>query len=106
MTMYDPLILLLAAIVGTALGAIFFGGLWWTVHKAATSPRPALLFLSSLLLRTSIVLTGFCWIGLGHWERLVTGLVGFIIARLIVLRLTDVSAENRNSITKEASHAS
>lgn len=104
--MYEPLILLMAAIAGTALGVLFFGGLWWTVRKVATSPRPALLFLSSLLFRTSIVLTGFYWIGLGHWERIAAGLVGFSIARCIVIRLTAAYAENRNSIAKEASHAS
>ena len=41
------------------LGAIFFGGLWWTVRKGVASRRPALWFLGSLLLRTSIALAGF-----------------------------------------------
>jgi F1F0 ATPase subunit 2 len=36
-----PLIWLLAALVGGRglLGAIFFGGLWWTVRKGLSSPR-------------------------------------------------------------------
>ena len=41
------------------LGALFFGGLWWTVRKGVSSTQPALWFFGSLLLRTSIALAGF-----------------------------------------------
>ena len=40
-----------AIIPGLVLGGVFFGGLWWTVQKGFASPRPALWFLGSLLLR-------------------------------------------------------
>ena len=48
--MSETLILALAWLSGWALGAIFFGGLWWTVRKGLTSPHPALWFFSSMLL--------------------------------------------------------
>ena len=57
--MNEPLMLVLAVVAGVLLGAIFFGGLWWTVRKGVSSTRPALWFLGSLLLRTGIVLAGF-----------------------------------------------
>jgi len=57
--MNETLTLALAWLAGGALGAIFFGGLWWTVRKGVSSPQPALWFFGSLLLRMSIVLAGF-----------------------------------------------
>ena len=38
-------------LAGLVLGAIFFGGLWWTVRKGLSSQQPALWFLGSMLLR-------------------------------------------------------
>ena len=98
-------ILVLALVAGLMLGAIFFGGLWWTVRKGVFSKSPALWFLGSMLLRMGIVLAGFYFVGRGDWQRLVTCLLGFIIARFIVMRLTRTPIENGNSKTKEASHA-
>ena len=96
--------LALAGVAGLLLGAIFFGGLWWTVQKGVSSKRSALWFFGSLLLRTSIALAGFYFIAHGHWERLLVCLLGFVIARLIVTRLTR-AAEKPTYLAQEASHA-
>ncbi len=104
--MNNSLILALALGAGLLLGAIFFGGLWWTVYKGVSSKRPALWFLGSRLLRMSLVLVGFYFVGRGGWQRLVACLIGFIIARLIVLRLTRTSIEQPHPAEKEAGHAS
>jgi F1F0 ATPase subunit 2 len=88
MTMTETLPVLLAGIAGGALGAIFFGGLWWTVRQGVRSRQPALWFLGSLLLRTGIVLAGFYFVAGHHWERLLVCLLGFVMARLAVTRLT------------------
>jgi F1F0 ATPase subunit 2 len=85
--MNEALILALALLAGVVLGAIFFGGLWWTVRKCVSSDQPAFWVLGSGLLRTGILLAGFYFIAQGHWERLVACLCGFIIARMIVTRL-------------------
>ena len=73
--------------MGVALGLFFFGGLWWTVKKGLASPRPALWFLGSLLLRSAVVLCGFYFIGEGDWKKIAACLSGFIVARLIAIRL-------------------
>ena len=86
--MNEVLNLALALLAGSVLGAIFFGGLWWTVQRGVVSQRPALWFLSSLLLRTSIVVLGFYFILGDQWQKLLAGLLGFIGARLIVTWLT------------------
>jgi F1F0 ATPase subunit 2 len=92
-------------VTGLLLGAFFFGGLWWTVRKGASSKSPALWFAGSMLLRTSIVLAGFYFIGRKDWERLVVCLLGFILARLIVLRLTRTPVEHCHPTPKGGSHA-
>ena len=60
--MNETLTLVLAWVAGVVLGAIFFGGLWWTVRKGVSSQRPALWFFGSLLLRMSIALAGFYFV--------------------------------------------
>jgi F1F0 ATPase subunit 2 len=103
--MTEFLILAVALAAGFLLGAFFFGGLWWTVRKGVSSKLPALWFLGSLLLRMSLVLVGFYFVGRGDWHRLVACLLGFVIARFWVFRLTRTPVKNRFVTTKEASHA-
>ena len=102
--MNETLPLALAFVTGVLLGAIFFGGLWWTVRKGVSSKLSALWFFSSMLLRTSAALAVFYFIARSHWERLLVCLLGFIIARLIVTRLTR-AAERPTCLAREASHA-
>lgn len=105
MTMNDFATLVIACVAGLVLGAVFFGGLWWTVRKGVVSKQPALWFAGSLLLRTSLTLFGFYLVGQGNWKRLVTCLLGFVIARLIVMRLTHARIERPHSTAKEAGDA-
>ena len=103
--MTDILPRALAALAGIGLGLIFFGGLWFTVRKGVASDQPALWFLGSLLLRMSVVLTGFYFISGGRWERLLACLMGFGLARLIVTWLTVPQGERRGLPVKGARHA-
>ena len=82
-------VLTLAFVAGAVLGTFFFGGLWWTVQKGVVSNRPELWFLGSLALRIGVILAGFYVVSQGHWSRLAACLVGFLMARVIVVhRLT------------------
>lgn len=103
--MNEPLPLLLASAVGLLLGAIFFGGLWWTVRKGLSSRQPALWFFGSMLLRMGIALAGFYFVGRGDWRRLIACLLGFVVARFVVTWLTRAPVENHHSQTPEAGHA-
>lgn len=102
--MNETLSLMLALVTGVLLGAIFFGGLWWTVQKGVSSKQPVFWFFGSLMLRMSIALAGFYFVSYGHWERLMVSLLGFVIARFIITWLTGSLAQHNNSLTKEASH--
>lgn len=86
--MNDLLSMMLSFAAGLLLGAFFFGGLWWTIRKGLSSPRPALLFLGSAVLRMGVVVAGFYFVSNGQWQRLLACLSGFIIARLAVTWLT------------------
>jgi len=96
--MSEFLLLLFALFEGALLGVFFFAGLWWTVRKIESSKHVALLFSGSLLLRTSVVISGFYFILGDNWQRLLAGLLGFIIARIIVSRLTRVTEQDKNSM--------
>lgn len=102
--MNEMLNLLPALIMGILLGAIFFGGLWWTVRNGVWSEQPATWFFVSMLLRTGITLAGFYFVSADHWERLPVCLLGFLIARFIVMRLTR-AAEKSAYPAQEISHA-
>lgn len=76
---------------GVLLGLFFFVGLWWTVRKLDSTNQVALLFLCSMLIRSSIVVLGFYFILGEDWRQLVAGLFGFFIARIIVTRLIRIA---------------
>jgi len=99
--MNDMLSLGISWVAGVLLGAMFFGGLWWTVRRGVASRRPGLLFFASLMLRTSLVVAGAYFVGRGNgqprWQPLLLCLLGFAVARLIVMWLTRPAAEVRHA---------
>lgn len=81
--------LLLALLAGIAFGILFFGGLWLTVRKGLNAKSPTLIFMGSLILRVAIVVVGFYYVGANSWQRMLICLVGFLIARMVITRMTD-----------------
>ena len=103
MSEFLPLVSALAA--GLFLGAFFFGGLWWTVIRGVSSPRPALWFLGSMLLRMSMTLAGFYFVGREDWQRWLLCLLGFVLARTVVNWLTRLPVEHHKARVPETSYA-
>lgn len=95
----EGLQVLLACLAGGVLGAIFFGGLWWTVRSFVSSGHGALYMLGSLLLRVGITVAGFYAVSGGQWQRLLACMTGFLMVRSLALRLT------RNASAKESGDA-
>jgi F1F0 ATPase subunit 2 len=85
--MNETIIMTAVLLAGVLLGAFFFGGLWWTVRRGVTAKIPALWFVGSSVVRTGVVLAVFYRVGRGDWKRSLVCLLGFVIARFIVLRL-------------------
>jgi F1F0 ATPase subunit 2 len=96
--MNEIFLLSLALLAGAVLGTFFFGGLWWTVRQGVSSKYPLFWFLGSLLLRTVIALGGFYFVARGDWRRLAVCLAGFLLARIIVTRLTRGPIDGRNQV--------
>jgi F1F0 ATPase subunit 2 len=84
----NELMVVVALLTGAALGVVFFGGLWWTVHRGVTSAHPARWFMLSLLVRVAVVLGGIYLVTDGQWQRLLACMLGFWLARVVVVRLT------------------
>jgi F1F0 ATPase subunit 2 len=101
-TMGEFMLLALPFTAGLLLGALFFGGLWWTVIKGVSSRRPALWFFGSLMLRLSITLAGFYFVARENWQRWLLCLLGFVLARLVVKWLTRAPVEHRSSATPQS----
>ena len=95
-----------AAAAGLLLGVIFFGGLWWTVNRGISSSQPALWFFGSMLLRMGVVLGGLYFVAHGHWQRLAVCLLGIVMARIAVNRLTRPASEVHDARTMDPGHAS
>ncbi len=86
--MNESLALPLAAFAGAVFGLFFFGGLLWTVRRAIDSRRPALWVGGSLLLRMGCTAGGFVVVSAGDWQRLLACLLGFLVARWLVVRMS------------------
>lgn len=84
--------LAVSVMAGGLLGLFFFGGLWWTLRRAFASQRTALWMGASLLFRVAGVIAGFVLLSAGDWRKLLACLLGFWMARWVVVRSTAGSA--------------
>lgn len=105
MMITDIFMLFLAAAGGVLLGGFYFGGLRWSVRRSLASQSTALWIAGSFLLRTAVCLGGFYWVGAGDPVRMLACLAGFIVARVIVMKLTGDAAFARDPAAREAGHA-
>lgn len=107
--MNEVIEILSAGMAGVGLGVLFFGGLWWTVNRCASSRRPGLLVFVSLVVRLSVILAGFHVVAGSQWQGLLACLAGFVVARFLVTRilpsLLGRFATRRSPPSPEATHA-
>ncbi|MBT7164018.1 MAG: ATP synthase subunit I [Victivallales bacterium] len=105
--MSESLRMLVAWLVGGVLGMVFFGGLWWTVRRAVPSRRPAFWFVGSFVLRMGIAGIGFySVVASGGLSRLLVCLLGFLMARGLVMWLTRSTVPTQSAPAEETPHAS
>ncbi|MGJ3252272.1 MAG: ATP synthase subunit I [Elainellaceae cyanobacterium] len=83
--MTDVLPAIAALPAGFLLGLFYFCSLWITVRQLPSTQLPIRLFVGSFLGRTVITILGFYIIMSGHWERALVGLLGFLLARMILI---------------------
>ena len=77
----------LSIAIGALLGLLFYGGLWLTVRRLATTDHPVLLTLGSFWIRLLVVLTAFVWLARSGLANGVIAMASFILGRLAVSRV-------------------
>ena len=80
------ILVVLGCVAGLTLGLLFFGGLWWTTQRLATSSRPALVVSVSLLVRTGVLALALVVLARADVSLLVGAAVGLVIARIVLTR--------------------
>ena len=85
--MTDMLTLAFDLTAGLMLGAIFYGGLWWTVRRVCAGAA-GLWLVASFLVRSLVALAGFYAIARATWSGALACLAGFFVARIAVTRFT------------------
>jgi len=94
---------LVALFVGGLAGFVYFLGLWITLKRLPVSNNPALLMLSSLLLRMAFVMSVFYLIMLNvGWQGLLIALVGLTLVRFILSRHYKPEVLTPESVKSEA----
>lgn len=81
-------IILISLAAGLVMGAVFFGGLLLTTRRLARTRHPAALVLGSFVVRAVIVGAGFVVLVRYGWLGPAVALLGFLIVRLVLTRLT------------------
>jgi F1F0 ATPase subunit 2 len=75
----------IALVVGAAIGAAHFGGLWLTLRALSDAKRPALLGMVSFLGRLVITAGGFVALAyFGEWYHVVLALAAAIAVRSLL----------------------
>lgn len=79
--------LVIAVAGGVLIGFLYFATLWWTVRMIAAGRRSAWLVAGSFLIRAVAAAGGIVFFSGGEPVRLVMAVAGFLVARMITIRL-------------------
>ena len=82
--------MILAFIGGSALGLLFFGGLYVSVGSLAKVKYPALMMLGSTVIRMAVLLAGVFLLMQGEVRNAAAALIGVIIAKFILIYLVRI----------------
>lgn len=77
---------ILAIPFGFVLGSLYFWGLWQTTQQLPVTRAPLRLFLASYFGRLTLAGLGFYGIAQGGWVNVLLSLLGFLIARSLLIR--------------------
>jgi F1F0 ATPase subunit 2 len=82
----DWLFLVISLAAGFGFGLAYFWTLWLTVQRIPNASNPGLLMFGSYLVRTVVIVAAFVLIMDGRWPRMVALMIGFILARIVMVR--------------------
>jgi len=76
---------------GFVVGLAFFRALLWTTERLVVTQRPGVLLASSTLVRMALAGLAFVLIARLGAAGLVAALVGFVVARVMVVRRSEAA---------------
>jgi len=82
----SPIAVISSVLTGIALGLFFYGGLWFTVRRLATTPHPVLLTLGGFWIRLLVVLSAFVFLARAGLPCVALAMASFIFGRVAVSR--------------------
>jgi len=83
----DRFIILVAMlVVGFAVGIVYFQGLWLTLSRYSGKKHFSSRLLVSFVLRLALAIAVFYYCMQDDWQRLILQLIGFLIARQVMIR--------------------
>lgn len=83
--MVAPFGAIAAVVLGLALGAGYFGGLWWTLSTLSRWRRPGVTLLLSFALRGAVVVAAFVLLARAGLVPLALAFAGFLVARVVMV---------------------
>ncbi len=84
--MMNELSVVIALLGGLIIGVFFFSGLWITIRRVEHMQRPGIILFASSMTRLVVALAGFYLLAWGRWERLLIAVIGFMLARMVMIR--------------------
>jgi F1F0 ATPase subunit 2 len=99
--MTEFLALTFAFLSGSALGFMFYGGLWFTVRKVVATKRQPFWLSASLFVRILITFVGFFIICGANNMSFAACIAGFVFARLVVLKLVFAWKQKNTLLDRE-----
>lgn len=82
---FDPMLMACAFAVGAAGGGLYFGGLWLTVRRLATTRHPNKLLVISYGLRLLLLLAAFYPLARHGLTAVVAAMTGLLVSRRLWL---------------------
>jgi F1F0 ATPase subunit 2 len=76
-----------AVALGLALGAAYFGGLWWTLARLPRWRRPGWVLAASFAVRGPLLLVVLALLAREGVVPLLLALAGFLVARVVLAAL-------------------
>ncbi len=82
----DALKLVALVLAGCGIGLLFFSGLWFTVQGIVRQKHSGLILAVSFIVRMGLVVVSFYFLMAHDWKRLVALVIGFTLARIVMIR--------------------
>lgn len=83
-----------AVVAGCLGGAMFFGGLWWTVRQLASVKHPQRMLMASFLVRAVLLFVLAYAAGIEQFDSVIGYFAGVMVSRAVVTRFIRTVADD------------